>query len=34
MSSALDIVEAMDIGQTNGREWEKVYPSGRGQYTT
>jgi hypothetical protein len=25
-------VEAMDIRQTNGREWEKTYPDGRGQY--
>jgi len=26
-------VEAMEIRQTNGREWEKVYPSGRGEYS-
>ena len=26
-------MEAMDITQTNGREWEKVYPSGRGDYS-
>lgn len=26
-------VQAMDIGQTNGRDWEKVYPSGRGEYS-
>jgi len=26
-------VEAMTIRQTNGREWEKQYPSGRGEYT-
>ena len=26
-------VESMDIRQTNGREWEKVYPSGRGEYS-
>jgi hypothetical protein len=25
-------VEEMIIGQTNGREWEKHYPEGRGQY--
>jgi hypothetical protein len=25
-------VEAMQIRQTNGREWEKTYPGGRGQY--
>lgn len=27
-------VEAMTIGQTNGREWEKQYPKGRGEYTS
>ena len=27
-------VEAMEIRQTNGREWEKVYPKGRGGYST
>jgi hypothetical protein len=26
-------VEALDITQTNGRDWEKVYPSGRGEYS-
>jgi hypothetical protein len=25
-------VEEMVIGKTNGREWEKQYPQGRGQY--
>ena len=27
-------VEAMQIRQTNGREWEKTYPEGRGQYNS
>ena len=27
-------VEAMDLGLTNGREWEKVYPKGRGEYAS
>ena len=26
-------VEAISIKQSNGREWEQVYPSGRGEYT-
>lgn len=26
-------VESMEIRQTNGREWEKVYPKGRGEYS-
>jgi centromere protein V len=26
-------VEEITIRQSNGREWEKVYPSGRGEYT-
>ena len=26
-------VEEISIRQSNGREWEKVYPSGRGEYT-
>jgi hypothetical protein len=26
-------VESMEIGETNGREWEKFYPSGRGEYS-
>jgi hypothetical protein len=25
-------VEEMTVKQTNGREWEKQYPQGRGQY--
>jgi hypothetical protein len=25
-------VEAMNFVQTNGREWEKQYPHGRGEY--
>ena len=25
-------VESMSIEQTNGREWEKQYPSGRGEF--
>jgi len=25
-------VASMDIRQTNGREWEKEYPSGRGEF--
>ena len=27
-------VEAMTVTQVNGREWEKQYPSGRGEYTS
>jgi hypothetical protein len=27
-------VEATQIRQTNGREWEKTYPEGRGQYNS
>jgi hypothetical protein len=27
-------VESMDISQTNGREWEKQYPAGRGEFTS
>ena len=26
-------VEAMSVVETNGREWEKQYPKGRGAYT-
>ena len=26
-------VEEMSVRQTNGREWEKQYPKGRGEYT-
>jgi len=26
-------VEVMSISQINGREWEKQYPKGRGEYT-
>lgn len=26
-------VESMSVHQTNGREWEKQYPSGRGEYS-
>ena len=26
-------VEEMSVRQTNGREWEKTYPKGRGEYT-
>ena len=26
-------VEEMSVRQTNGREWEKQYPRGRGEYT-
>jgi hypothetical protein len=26
-------VEEMSVRQTNGREWEKEYPKGRGEYT-
>ena len=26
-------IEAMAVTQFNGREWEKQYPSGRGEYT-
>jgi hypothetical protein len=26
-------VEQMSVRQTNGREWEKVYPKGRGEFT-
>ena len=26
-------VEEMTIGQTDGRNWEKAYPKGRGEYT-
>ena len=26
-------VEEMSVRQTNGREWEKEYPRGRGEYT-
>ncbi len=25
--------QSMEIGQTNGREWEKFYPNGRGDYS-
>jgi hypothetical protein len=25
-------VQDMSVGQSNGREWEKMYPSGRGEY--
>jgi hypothetical protein len=25
-------VESMDIVHTNGREWEKQYPAGRGEF--
>jgi len=27
-------VQHLEIRQTNGREWEKQYPSGRGEYTS
>ena len=27
-------LEAMTVTQVNGREWEKQYPSGRGEYTS
>ncbi len=27
-------VEQMSVRQTNGREWEKEYPKGRGEYTS
>jgi len=27
-------VEAMTVTQVNGREWEKQYPNGRGEYTS
>ena len=26
-------VEAMSLRQTNGRDWEKAYPKGRGEYS-
>ena len=26
-------VEEMSVRQTNGREWEKAYPKGRGEYS-
>lgn len=26
-------VASMDIGQTNGREWEQQYPGGRGEFS-
>lgn len=26
-------VESMDIGQTDGLEWEKTYPRGRGEFS-
>jgi len=26
-------VQAMTIHQANGREWEKMYPQGRGEYS-
>ena len=26
-------VEQMSVSQTNGREWEKTYPKGRGEFT-
>jgi len=27
-------VEEMNVRPSNGREWEKMYPSGRGEYTS
>jgi len=27
-------VEGMNVRQSNGREWEKMYPSGRGKFTS